>query len=122
MEAAYDGPTVPGTPDIELTMISDLLVCEDCIREAAALFDFEDKADLVAELVEQAKYLQNELDSKDKQIIGLTATVEELKAHPIAKLPGKPALIGLSDEDRAEITRRRYETAAKAKSKEPVKA
>lgn len=106
-EAAYDGPVIPGSP--AHIAIDDLVICENCLNTAFNLLDPQGKDETIAELLRIVKDQQAEIAAKDKMLTGATATIEELVDHPITKPPGKPALIGLSPEDRKKITQARYE-------------
>lgn len=48
-EAAWDGPTVPGA---QLVSIDDLVLCESCLREAAALVGCVDNSAAAARVQE----------------------------------------------------------------------
>lgn len=106
-DAAYDGPVIPGTPTP--VPIDDLILCEDCVRRAAELLDLHGEEKTIRELEQIVLDQQAEIAAKDKIIVGAKATIEELVDHPVAKAPGKPALVGVSDEVREQITKARYE-------------
>lgn len=120
-EAAYDGPVIPGAP--AHIAIDDLVLCENCLNTAFSILDPQGKDETIAELAQIVKDQQREIAAKDKMLTGATATIEELVDHPIAKPPGKPALVGLSPEVRKEITKARYErngTSSAPKKKVPA--
>jgi len=105
-EAAYDGPVIPGSPRVT---VDDLIICENCLGSAFALLDPQGLKQTIEELAELCAQQAEALDAKDKTIVGAKATIEELVDHPIAKFPGKPKLIGVSDEVRRRITQGRFE-------------
>lgn len=106
-EAAYDGPVIPGTP--EPVPVDDLVICENCLAEAFAILDPQNLKDTIRELEMVVKDQSEALDAKDKTIQGAKATIGELVEHPVAAFPGRPKLVGVSDEVRKLITNRRYE-------------
>lgn len=106
-EAAYDGPVIPGSP--ASIPIDDLILCDDCVRRAAELLDLHGEKATIEELQQIVTDQQEEIAGKDKMLTGALATIEELVDHPVKRPAGKPALIGVSDEVREQITRARYE-------------
>lgn len=106
-EASYDGPVIPGTP--EPIPVDDLIICESCLAEAFALLDPQNLKQTIRELEQIVTDQQAEIKAKDKAIVGSRATISELVDHPVAKVPGKPKLEGVSEEVRAQITRARFE-------------
>ena len=106
-EAAYDGPVIPGTP--EPIPVDDLVICENCLAEAFMILDPQNLKDTIRELETVVKDQSAALDAKDKTIQGAKATIGELVEHPVATFPGRPKLVGVSDEVRKLITKRRYE-------------
>jgi len=106
-EAAYDGPVIPGTP--EPVPVDDLVICENCLAEAFMILDPQNLKETIRELETVVKDQSVALDAKDKTIRGAKATIGELVEHPVATFPGRPKLIGVSDEVRTLITKRRYE-------------
>jgi hypothetical protein len=112
-EAAYDGPVVPGTPTP--VPVDDLILCESCLREAFRLLDPDDLKATIRELEEVVQEQDEALNAKDRTIQGAKATITELVEHPVAPAKGKPALIGVSDEVRKMITKRRLARAEHAR-------
>jgi hypothetical protein len=105
-EAAYDGPVIPGTP--EPVPVDDLVICESCLSEAFALLDPQGLRETIEELTQLLLEAQEDVKAKDRAIKGAEATISELVDHPIKKYPGKPKLIGVSDEVREQISSNRY--------------
>lgn len=105
-DAAYDGPMIPGAPPVS---VDDLVICENCLNQAFAILDPQGKDETIRELTEIVQAQQEEIAAKDKIIVGAKATIGELVEHPVAKSPGKPKLVGVSDEVRKQITQARYE-------------
>lgn len=121
-EAAYDGPLIPGSPRVS---VDDLIICENCLAYAFALLDPQGLKQTITELEDVVLLQADALDAKDKTIIGAKATIEELVDHPVAKFPGKPRLVGVSDEVRRRITQGRFErrgTSPAPKTKPKVQA
>lgn len=105
-EAAYDGPVIPGSPNVP---VDDLILCEDCLAEAFAILDPANLKETIGELTQIVLDQQKELDAKDKVIQGLRSTTTELIEHPVKSFTGKPKLEGVPPEVREKITRARYE-------------
>lgn len=105
-EAAFDGPVVAGTP--EPIPIDDLIICERCLSEAFAILDPQGLKQTVAELEQVVRDQADEIHAKDKAVKAAKFTISELEPFAVGKIPGKPALIGVSDEVRKIITRKLY--------------
>lgn len=105
-EAAYDGPVVPGTP--EPVPVDDLVLCEQCLAEAFAILDPQGLKQTIAELEQVVREQANEIAAKDKAVKAAKFTIQELEPFVVGKIPGKPALIGVSDEVRQIITQKLY--------------
>lgn len=123
-EAAFDGPVLPGAIPVA---IDDLILCENCLKEAFSILDPQGKDETIAELTQMVIDQQTEIDAKDKAIQGFRATTNELVDHPVASFPGKPKLEGVSPEVRKQITKARFErrgtsSAPKTKPKEKAAA
>lgn len=104
-EAAYDGPVIPGAVPMP---VDDLMICEDCMKEAFAVLDPQNLKETIAELTLIVTDQQNEIRAKDKAIQGSKATISELVEYPVAPIPGKPKLEGVSPEVREQITKARF--------------
>lgn len=123
-EAAYDGPVIPGSP--ASIPIDDLILCENCLKEAFALIDPENLKETVEGLEGVVKDLLEDNEAKDKMIQGFQSTTNELIDHPIKKTPGRPPIVGVTDEVREKITQGRFErrgtTSDPTQHKKKVKA
>lgn len=104
-DAVYDGPMIPGAPSVS---VDDLIICERCLEEAFDILDPQNLKETIRELEQIVTAQQEEIRDKDKAILGARATISELVDHPVAKIPGKPRLEGVSDEVREQITKARY--------------
>lgn len=105
-DAVYDGPMIPGAPPVS---VDDLIVCENCLEEAFNILDPQGLRETIRELEQIVLAQEEEIRDKDKAILGSRATINELVDHPVAKIPGKPRLEGVSDEVRKQITKARFE-------------
>ncbi|MBS1863020.1 MAG: hypothetical protein JSS68_15065 [Actinobacteria bacterium] len=119
-EVAYDGPVIPGSP--ANIPIDDLILCEDCVRRSAELLDLHGEQATIAELQQIVLDQQAEIEGKDKMLTGALATIEELQDFPVKRPAGKPALVGVSDDVREQITRARYERNGTSPVPKKVKA
>lgn len=108
-EAAYDGPVIPGTP--VPVPVDDLVICEGCLQEAFTILDPQGLKETIASLEETVKALIDDVDAKDKIILGFRSTTNELIDHPVRGFPGKRKLEGVSPEVRELITKARYARA-----------
>lgn len=106
-EAAYDGPVIPGSP--EAIPVDDLVICERCLSEAFAILDPQGLQETIRELEQVVRDQADEISAKDKAVKAAKFTISELEPFAVGKIPGKPALIGVSDEVRKIITQRLYE-------------
>lgn len=106
-EAVYDGPVVPGTP--EPVPVDDLILCERCLAEANAILDPQGLKETIHELEQVIRDQADEIRAKDKAVKAAKFTISELEPFAVGKIPGKPALIGVSDEVRKIITQKLYE-------------
>lgn len=106
-EAAYDGPVIPGQP--EPVPVDDLIICECCLAEAFTLLDPQGLKQTIAELEQVVRDQADEIHAKDKAVKAAKFTISELEPFAVGKIPGKPALIGVSDEVRKIITQKLYE-------------
>lgn len=105
-EAAYDGPTIPGQPTP--VPIDDLILCERCLATAFGILDPQGLRETIAELEQVVRDQAEEIDRKDKAVKAAKFTIQELEPFAVGKIPGKPALIGVSDEVRKIITQKLY--------------
>lgn len=106
-EAAYDGPVVPGTP--EPIPVDDLILCENCLAEAFTILDPQGLRETIIELEKAVLMQAEEIKGKDKALKGARFTITQLEGFAVQPLPGKPRLIGVSDEVRKVITQGLYE-------------
>lgn len=106
-EAAYDGPVIAGTPTP--VPVDDLILCENCLKEAFALIDPENLKETVEGLEGLVKDLLEDNEAKDRMIQGFQSTTNELIDHPIKKAPGRPPIVGVSEEIRTKINQARFE-------------
>jgi hypothetical protein len=104
-EAAYDGPVIPGAV---ATPVDDLIICEDCLKEAFDVLDPQNLKDTIAELAQLLLDADKEIAAKDKAIRGYQFTTTELIEHPVASFKGKPRLEGVPPEIRKQITKNLY--------------
>ena len=104
-DAVYDGPLIPGAPPVS---VDDLIICENCLLEAFDILDPQNLRETIRELEEIVTAQQEEIRDKDKAIQGARSTINELVDHPVAKIPGKPRLEGVSEEVREQITKARF--------------
>lgn len=124
-EAAYDGPVVhdpngpqEGPPTVYMEKI---VICDDCIRQAAGLLGFErvdDLRDHAAALEAHVDQLESEITDKDRAISDLTHTVGTLIDRPVKRPPGRPQLQG-PETHKDEIREMR---SARSKSEKVTKA
>lgn len=105
-EAAYDGPVMEGVPSP--VPIDDLILCEQCLASAFAILDPQGLKQTIAELEQAVRDQADEIARKDKAVKAAKFTIQELEPFAVGKIPGKPALIGVSDEVRQIITQKLY--------------
>jgi hypothetical protein len=124
-EAAYDGPVIPGTP--ANVPLDDLILCENCVKEAARLVgmvhDDEAKA-RITELEGAVAERDEEIKAKDTMISHLDKTVAEAIDHPVKRGHGKPTFKGPEShaEELAEMRRNRLAREKRGKAKKKVTA
>ena len=106
-DAAWDGPVMEGVPSP--VPIDDLILCEGCLATAFSILDPQGLKQTIAELEQAVRDQAEEIDRKDKAVKAAKFTISELEPFAVGKIPGKPALIGVSDEVRKIITQRLYE-------------
>lgn len=100
-EAAYDGPVVSdpnnlveGPPNV---YIEKIVICDDCIRQAANLLGYEKVAGLqehVASMEAYVDQLEADAKNKDRTISDLSHTVGSLIDSPVKRPPGRPQFKG----------------------------
>jgi hypothetical protein len=73
-EAAWDGPVISRTENGDVLPIDDLIVCEQCVREAAQLFDLTTRFD-AKKMRDQVKLLEAELADKTARLQSLSDAV-----------------------------------------------
>lgn len=101
-EAAYDGAVVPGAPANQ--PVDDLVLCENCLNEAFTLLDPKGLADEVAHLKRLLAEANQEIEQKDRAITGLNMTTNELvDMKSVNRKPGRPPVMGVSDEDARKV-------------------
>lgn len=83
---AYDGPVINEEDNIRV-VIDDLIICEECLKEGAAVIGLKDP-DEVAEYAEQ---LEKRLDEAVERIRGLERHNEDLRAAVSSKPEKVPA-------------------------------
>jgi hypothetical protein len=99
-ESAYDGPVVkdPERPaDEPGVYIEKVVICENCVREGAALLGLEDGAkqnDRIEAWKGYAESVESEVADKDKAIANLAYTVGVLLDSPVKRKVGRPQLTG----------------------------
>lgn len=123
--SAYDGPVIddPNAPS-EQVYIDKIIICEDCVKQAARLLGLDNVERYQQELEalgEQAIGLQKQIKEKDRAISDLSHTVGTLIDHPVKRPAGRPQLQG-PDSHEAEIknlrsNRSKAEKISKAKRK-----
>ena len=96
--SAYDGPVIddPNAP-AEKVYIDKIVVCEDCVKQAARLLGLDNVERYQQELEalgEQLISVQQEVKQKDRAISDLTHTVGTLLDHPVKRPSGRPQLQG----------------------------
>lgn len=83
-EAAWDGPIANAveviTSGVTPVQVDDLIVCENCLREAFNLLDFDDKRSMVAQIILDKAKLEDENSM-------LKAHVEQLEQALITAPP-----------------------------------
>jgi hypothetical protein len=75
-EAAWDGPVLEGFERKDNIPLDDLIVCEECVREAAQLLGLTARGDLKA-LKEDNKRLEAELADARSRLRDLAHAVRE---------------------------------------------
>ena len=113
LDAAYDGPVIPGAPANQ--PIDDLILCETCVEEAAALLDSKGHIQEIERLQSVVTNLEDEVASKDRTIQGLEISVEEMTRHPIQRRAGVSAAKNLPSDYR-EQRRERSTRSKRAKA------
>jgi uncharacterized small protein (DUF1192 family) len=103
-ESAWDGPVIPGSIP---TPVDDLILCEHCLEEAFALIDPQGLRTTIGNLEAEIESLKAQLKSRDSTLRGAVSTVRELVDYPLPKAPGRPSLVGVDDETRHRIEKRR---------------
>lgn len=122
---AYDGPVIddPNAPG-EKVYIDKIVVCDDCVRQAARLLGLDNVERYQQELEalgEQVIGLQEQVKDKDRAISDLTHTVGTLIDHPVKRPAGRPQLQGPESHE-SEIkslrsSRAKAEKISKARKK-----
>lgn len=98
-QAQYDGPVVPNpaNPTETPVYVENIVICENCIREAGRLLNMED-AEVMAEYRAQAEAHMDQQDAeikaKDKAISNLSHTVGTILDYPVKRPAGRPQLVG----------------------------
>lgn len=100
-DAAYDGPVIPGSP-VNIP-VDDLVICENCLKEAFALLDLHGMRAEAELLSERIKVLEDDNEKKDRMIANQFSTIGHLVQHPIKRPSGLPAIVGLSEEEKKKI-------------------
>lgn len=109
-EAAFDGPVI-GTDFPQ--PVDDLVICEGCLANAFTILDPQGLKDTIAELEQIVRDQADEIADKDKAVKGAEFTISELVKYSnvTGKIPGRPRLIGVSDDVRKIITQRMFQRA-----------
>lgn len=98
--AAYDGPVVqdPERPATELGVyIEKIVICENCVREAARHLGMEDAESTKQESAawrDYAEQLEEDAKAKDRAVSNLSHTVGALLDSPVKRPAGRPVLTG----------------------------
>jgi hypothetical protein len=122
-QAQYDGPVVnnPDNPTETPVYVENIVICENCIREAAALIGMADSEAMDEYRVQAEAHMDQqdaEIKEKDRAISNLSHTVGTLLDHPVKRPAGRPQLVGPEshEEQIADLRskRSRKERVAKA--------
>lgn len=97
-DAAWDGPVVNPEDGIKM-QIDDLVVCENCLKEASALVGLVDP-DRVAETLANA---QEDLVAKEQKITELQRYIERLEAAIDAKPGGRQPRQAKADKPKEKV-------------------
>lgn len=124
-ESAYDGPVIDDPNSTIKTYIDKIVVCEDCVRQAAGLLGMDHIERYKGEIEAQKSTIEElgtEITRKDKAIADLTYTVGTIMDHPVKRTSGRPTLRGPeSHEDEMKEYRKRRANASKvSKAKQKV--
>lgn len=103
-EAYYDGPVIPGAIP---KPVDDLILCESCLKEAFDLLDLRGESNELQRIYSLLERAEADIEAKDRMIGRLRLTNDELVEHPIKNREGASRFVGLDEEIRGELERRR---------------
>lgn len=107
--------------------IDDLVICENCLAEAADLLNLGDRREEAERLAALLEHAEADIEAKDRMIQRCLMTIDELANNPIKTRIGASRYVSISEEISNELEKRRVargkvsrkikEGQAKAKAK-----
>lgn len=118
-EAAYDGPVLIGEEDHNgnrpMKPIDDLVICERCLSEAAALLDLGENRQELERAESLLEIAGDDIEAKDRMIQRLEMTIAELIDHPIKRRDGAGTFAVADEEISAFLKQRREERGERSR-------
>lgn len=95
LEAYYDGPSIKQANG-DYQSIDDLVICEDCLKNAARLIDLTNADDLKKENAEMGQTIEekhSEIEELHATITDLTHTLQKISSDKILKPQRRPKFV-----------------------------